>query len=56
MKFETLSPFRNAIWVAASRMAGFTLTLIFAFDRPFQGDLAIGPEAYILIRDQLMGN
>jgi len=39
-----------------SAFIGLVITLVFAFDRPFQGDLAIGPDAYILIRDQLMGN
>ena len=33
---------------------GLVLTLIVAFDRPFHGELGIGPEPYELIRDQLM--
>ncbi|MES2438085.1 MAG: DUF4239 domain-containing protein [Verrucomicrobiota bacterium] len=37
-----------------SIFVGLVITLILAFDRPFQGDLAIGPEPYRLIRDQLM--
>jgi uncharacterized membrane protein len=33
---------------------GLIITLIVAFDRPFHGDLGIGPEPYSLIRRQLM--
>ena len=33
---------------------GLVTTLVFAFDRPFQGDLAVGSEPYQLVRDQLM--
>lgn len=33
---------------------GLVITLVLAFDRPFHGDLGVGPEAYVLIRDQLM--
>ena len=33
---------------------GFVITLIFAFDLPFRGDLAVGSEPYRLVRDQLM--
>jgi len=37
-----------------SIFVGLVITLIFAFDRPFQGDLAVGSEPYRLVRDQLM--
>lgn len=33
---------------------GMVINLIAAFDRPFKGDLGIGPESYILVQDQLM--
>ena len=33
---------------------GMVITLIFAFDRPFHGDLSIDPEAYQFVREQLM--
>lgn len=35
---------------------GLVLMLILAFDRPFLGDLGIGPEPYQLIRKQLMSD
>ena len=28
--------------------------MIFAFDRPFRGDLGVSPESYELIHEQLM--
>jgi hypothetical protein len=37
-----------------SIFVGLVITLILAFDRPFTGDLGIGPESYQLIREQLM--
>jgi hypothetical protein len=33
---------------------GLIITLIVAFDRPFHGELGIGPEPYRFIREQLM--
>lgn len=35
---------------------GLIITLIVAFDRPFHGELGIGPEPYRLIRGQLMAH
>jgi len=37
-----------------STFIGLVITLVLAFDRPFRGDLGIGPEPYELVRDQLM--
>ena len=39
-------------------LAGFLAMVLFvviALDRPFQGDLGIGPDSYILVRDHHMG-
>jgi hypothetical protein len=33
---------------------GLVIFMIFALDRPFQGDLGLGPEPYQLIYDNLM--
>jgi hypothetical protein len=33
---------------------GLVIFMIFALDRPFRGDLGLGPEPYQLIYDQLM--
>jgi hypothetical protein len=33
---------------------GLVIFMIFALDRPFRGDLGLGPEPYRLIYDQLM--
>jgi hypothetical protein len=35
---------------------GLVIFMVFALDRPFQGDLAIRPDSYQLIYDQLMKN
>lgn len=37
-----------------SAFVGLVITLIIAFDRPFHGELGIGPESYMFIREQLM--
>ena len=33
---------------------GLVITLIYAFDRPFHGDLSIGPGPYVFVKEQLM--
>lgn len=33
---------------------GLVISLIAAFDRPFRGDLGVGPESYQFVREQLM--
>jgi hypothetical protein len=35
---------------------GMVITLIFAFDRPFHGDLAVDPGPYEFVKEQLMKN
>lgn len=37
-----------------SGFIGLVITLVFAFERPFHGDLAIDPGPYRLVREQLM--
>jgi hypothetical protein len=37
-----------------SAFMGLVIFMILALDRPFRGDLGIGPEPYELIFDQLM--
>ena len=37
-----------------SAFVGLVITLIIAFDRPFHGELGVGPESYGFIREQLM--
>ena len=50
----------NSVWFQGTlvvSLAGFlsmNLFVIIAMDRPFQGEVAIGPESYQLIYDQLM--
>ncbi len=39
-----------------SAFVGLIITLIIAFDRPFHGELGIGPESYGFIREQLMSD
>ena len=39
-----------------SAFVGLVITLIIAFDRPFHGELGVGPESYGFIREQLMAD
>ncbi len=40
--------------IIAGAFIGLVIFMIFALDRPFRGDLGLGPESYQLIYDQLM--
>ena len=40
--------------VLLAAFIGLVIVMIFALDRPFRGDLGLGPDPYRLIYDQLM--
>jgi len=48
IRLQLIQVFLLAIFI------GLIIFMIFALDRPFRGDLGIGPDPYQLIYDQLM--
>jgi len=46
--------FQGALVVGLSGFLSMNLFVIIALDRPFQGDIAIGPDSYKLVYEQLM--
>jgi hypothetical protein len=46
--------YQGALVVSLAGFLSMNLFVIIALDRPFQGDIAIGPDSYKLVYDQLM--